>query len=166
MQPVIRGQRIYWGIALIVIGALLLIQQITALQVPGWVFLGLVGLMFAIGYAQTRSHGWLIPACILFGLAAGIAVESDALHGGGVLGGLGLGFIAIPVVDWIVTRRVTFWAFVPGAILLLIAILLGTGNTALLASLNWLWPVVPILLGAWVLYRYWREGPGQSGRPT
>ena len=167
MESERRTGRVFWGLALILLGGLLLVQQLTSLVVQGWLFLGLLGLLFGLAYALTRRHGWLIPACIMFGLAGGIAVEGDGgMHGAGVLGGLGLGFVAIPVVEWLATRRQYYWAFVPGAVLLVIATLLGTGNEALLASLNWFWPVVLILAGAWVLYRYWREGPGQSGRPT
>ena len=104
-----RG-RIWWGLMLIVFGVLFLIQQYGVVRVPGWAYLGAIGVVFAAAYVVTRHRGLLTPACIMLGLAAGIAVEGDAAARGGVgvLGGLGLGFLSIFAVDWLDNAPPTF----------------------------------------------------------
>jgi hypothetical protein len=160
--------RVWWGLMLIALGAILLVEQYGLFRVPGWAFLGAIGLVFAAAYAMTRNHGMLIPAGVLLGLAAGIAVEGDGnrMNGSGVLGGLGLGFVAIYAVDWLMTRSRQWWPLIPGLILVVLSGLLWTGNKDLLQLFGNLWPLGLIALGVYVLYRYWREDRAKPGTPS
>src|SRR6266849_2143255 len=110
---------------------------------------------------ERRQRGRILWGVLLivFGLAAGIAVEGEngVRNGAAVVGGLGLGFVAIYVVDGLVTRAARWWPLIPGAILLMLSAALWTGSQELLRLLGTLWPVGLILLGVFVLYQYWRE---------
>lgn len=126
----IRGKTM-WGIILIVLGILFLLQE---LQVVGsafqylWILVfAAVGLYFGWLYLDSRAQWWaVIPALALLGLA--FAMAEDALNllpavdlGGPLfLGSLGAGF-------WLVylRRQDHWWSMIPGGVLLTLAVVAG-----------------------------------------
>ncbi len=144
------------GLVLIAIGLGLLAVILT--DVGGEVFLGAVGLGFLVAYAATRSYGLLIPGAIITGLALGIAATSlGAPDPAGVLG-LGVGFLAIVVVDRLreAPRPGWWWPIIPGGILSAIGIaeLVGAGDLPAYAV-----PAALIIVGAALLF-------GRGGRES
>jgi len=138
--------RVTAGAILIVIGIALLALQFTK-GWGEWIILLLIGGIFIAAYFFRRSYGLLIPGCILVGLGLG-AIGNNTMIGVGDFTqiGLGVGFIAIYVIDRVYrSPRTHWWPLIPGGILLL------TGIGALSGDLGRLlrdgWPVLLVLAG-------------------
>lgn len=119
------------GILLIVVGVLLLLQNIG-------IFVGVVALIWALIFAAggliflymfltNRTQWWaIIPGFALLGLAALIALDEffprvgDILGGTLFLGGIGLAF-------WVIyfLKRESWWAVIPGGVMFTLALIAG-----------------------------------------
>jgi hypothetical protein len=140
--------RLIPGLILIILGVAFLLAQYFEFG-PG-LFLTLLGLIFLILYAFTLSYGVLIPGCILAGIGVGLMFQRAVAYPNITVSlGLGVGFIAIFVIQLIVARASHWWPLVPGGTLVLVGIaetvpqgqeLLGKG-----------WPVILILIGLLIL---------------
>ena len=150
------------GLLLIGLGGMLLLAATT--DIGGEVVVGFVGLAFLVAYATTRTYGFLIPGAILAGLGTGLVLQSLGARGDVVALGLGLGFVAIAVVDQLVSpgRAGWWWPFIPGGVLLLASI----GSITGLPNLGrYLLPALLILGGAALLLRRGGEdGRGDDAR--
>jgi hypothetical protein len=115
------------GLLLIGLGGALLLAVTT--DIGGEVVIGFIGVAFLVAYAITRAYGFLIPGGILTGLGTGLVLQSLGVRGDIVVLGLGLGFIAIAVVDQLVHpgRPGWWWPFIPGGVLLVSSIGSVTG---------------------------------------
>lgn len=159
-----RG-RITTGAVLIAIGLVLLVAQQTDLRAWALLFLGIgfLGMFF-----WSRHYGWLVPGGILTGLGMGIVMAStlrnvpDNYEAALFLVPFGLGFILIWVLDMLFTRASNWWPLIPGGMMVLIGLAVGVGGVALdiLEFVgNW-WPLILVIIGAWILFTIWREsGP-------
>ncbi len=143
--------RLVPGLILIGLGAFLFLAQVTGVGAEAIV--AVIGIGFLLAYGFTREYGFLVPGGIMTGLGFGIVWETNVGGAGGsVVLGLGLGFIAIFVVDLL--RKHTdapWWPLVPGGILTTIGVLIESGEEGLLADLTWLWPLILIAAGAALL---------------
>ncbi|MBS3752994.1 MAG: hypothetical protein KGY46_06340 [Anaerolineales bacterium] len=123
--------RTVWGIILIVLGALFLLQELqlvgNAFQYLWIVILAGAGIAFLWTFARSEQGWWAaIPGLALLGLAFASAEEAVGIFpafeaGGSVfLGTLGLSF-------WLIyARRQDFWwAIIPGGVLLTLAVVSG-----------------------------------------
>jgi hypothetical protein len=142
------------GVILIVIGVTLFAVQ--WLHLDANVIVLVIGLVFAGAYAATRRYGLLIPAGILTGLGVGVLLEDFGMTREPVVLGLGLGFLAIYVVD-LLTRgsrdRARWWPLIPGAIFVVIAAAGGAFGDEGARAVEQGWPIVLIAIGAWLLLR-------------
>jgi hypothetical protein len=117
-----------------------------------------VGLPFVLIFFADRRQWWaLIPGMTMCGIAVGVGLEganviSDEAVGGVIVGGIGLGFLSIYLVD-----RRQWWALIPGGILGTIAVFL-----LLAAVAEFVWPLLLILLGVLMLWN--NMGGGRRGR--
>ena len=136
------------GLILIILGIVFLLTQYFEFG-PG-LFLILLGLIFLIPYAFTRSYGLLIPGCILAGIGVGLAFERTLSRPDVTVSvGLGLAFVAIFLVQFIVAGSSHWWPLVPGGILLLVGFAeLAPQGQALLEKG---WPLLLIAIGLAVL---------------
>jgi hypothetical protein len=142
------------GVALIAVGVTLFTVQL--LDLDASVIVLVIGLVFAAAFAVTRRYGLLIPAGILTGLGTGILLEHAGLVGEPVVLGLGLGFLAIYGVDLLTTgarEPGRWWPLIPGGILTVIAAAESTFGPEGARVLERGWPVVLIVVGAWLLLR-------------
>ena len=154
------------GLVLIVIGALLLVAQFTE-ALGGWVFLVGLGLIFLAAYAANRQYGFLIPGCLLVGIGIPVGLiekvepfASNDAYGGLVPLGLGLGFIAIWLIDLVGNpgRQAGWWPLIPGVIVSLAGIAAVAQQEEWLQTIGQWWPVLLILLGLWIIFaRYIRR---------
>lgn len=122
--------RTIWGILLIVMGILFLLESLEILALGGaWAILfAVTGLAFGYTYLENRENWWaIIPALALLSIGALIGMDAyapglDDQWGGSIfLIGLALSF-------WIIlftTRFEQWWAVIPGGILLTLAVLIG-----------------------------------------
>lgn len=149
--------RIALAVVLIVVGMVGLASQMFefSTNAGGWIVM-LIGLGLLVGFAYTRQYGFLIPGGIMTGLGVGIiASESftfanDETASGAIVLGLGVGFLAIWVIGGIMrVAQNHWWPLIPGGILTLIGLVQLT-RTDVAGALR-LWPVILIVLGAFVL---------------
>lgn len=142
------------GLILIVLGIAFLLMQY--FEFGPALFLTLLGLAFLIPYVFTRSYGLLIPGCILAGIGIGLVFDRPPLGTAiAVPIGLGLGFIAIFVVQLIVARQSHWWPLIPGGILVLVGIAEGFPQAQLLVEKGW--PLILVLIGLLILAgQFWR----------
>lgn len=126
----IMYSRILWGMVLILVGLLFLLESLAVLSLGGvWaVLFAVIGLVFGYTFVEDRERWWaIIPAMALLGIAGLIGVAEllphiDSHWGVSLfMGALGLGFLLI----YIVTHRQQWWALIPGGVLLALAVALG-----------------------------------------
>jgi hypothetical protein len=119
--------------------------------------LGAIALAFWLIYLTNLAYWWaIIPAGTLTTLA--VVAVLDSFLGGMDLGGLffiglGLTFALVAVAP---TRSVALpgqrmtWAFIPGGILVVMGLLIMAASASII---NYIWPVVLIVLGLYFLLR-------------
>jgi hypothetical protein len=139
-----RRKAIIPGAILILLGAILLAAEfLPGLGLEDFAVLA-IGIVFLVAFLLQRQYGFLVPAGILTGLGLGIVAE-QWFGGDLTVLGLGLGFIAIWVLDRLVTRASTWWPLIPGGILVVVGI---TAAFPWLAPLvGRLWPVAIVAVG-------------------
>jgi hypothetical protein len=122
--------RVLWGILLIVVGVLFLLESLEILSIGGaWaVVFAAAGLIFGYTYLEDRERWWaIIPATALLGIAGLIGAsellprDADQWSVTVFLGALALGFLLI----YLSTHREQWWALIPGGVLLTLAISIG-----------------------------------------
>ena len=152
-------RRVLPGLILIVLGILFLTFQ--SLGVGGESVVAVIGLVFLALYAYTGHYGSLVPGGIMTGLGVGVIVAARSPENGpAVLLGLGTGFLSIYALGarWRHTPG-GWWPLIPGGVLTLIGLLLAAGQSGLLEAIGQWWPLVLILIGAYLLFR------GRRGQP-
>ena len=127
--------RILWGTLLLVIGAALLINNLTGWldrrPVDLWsVLFAVAGVGFIGAFISHRKNWWAaIPGFTLLGIALLIALERLWPAASGdweatlVTGGMALAFLLIYI-----TRRELWWALIPGGAILTITLMVGLEN--------------------------------------
>jgi len=146
------------GLVLILIGVLWLAAQYTDV-LGGWVVLVGLGVIFLLAYVANRQYGFLIPGCLLVGigipvyLIEKVPAFGDEAHAGVAPLGLGLGFIAIWLIDLVMNRerRHGWWPLIPGVIVSTAGIAQLAQAEAWFQEIGRWWPVLLILLGLWIL---------------
>jgi hypothetical protein len=161
-----RDPRRLTGMLLIAGGLLWALVATTDLDatlvVPG------VGLAFIAAYLVTRQYGLLIPGGILTGLGVGLVVAAQGGPDEAVVLGLGLGFVAIPVIDGrLGDGDAAWWPLIPGGILTVVGVSRITGIRDIGIYLV---PAALILIGVVVLVRPSRDrrdpAPGSATSPS
>ncbi len=144
------------GLLLVLLGATLLV--VTTTGIGGEVIVLVLGAGFLVAYAATRSYGLLIPGAILSGLGAGILASSGGVAGDWPALGLGVGFLAIAVLDRLVTseRSGWWWPLIPGGIITVAAStqLAGVANAG-----RYVGPIAVIVIGLFLLLRGGERAP-------
>lgn len=126
-----------------------------------------LGAGFLIAGSLTRKPGLIIPGGIVGGVGLGIlAVENNLFgslnepaEGAAFLIAFSLGWFSIPLFSRLFCRQTEWWAFIPGSIIALVGVLILGGETGL-QILQWIgnyWPVSLIIIGGYVLIKYFRQ---------
>ena len=122
--------RTFWGLLLIVGGALFLMESLGLLTLDNiWpIIFAIPGVAFLYAFFTDRKNWWpVIPGLTLLGLGALIAFEqlfpeaNDVWGAAIFLGSLGLSFLAV----YIRSAARQWWAIIPAGVLGTIAILTG-----------------------------------------
>jgi hypothetical protein len=143
------------GIVLLAIGTIIFLGEafpVVADQWGGSIVLGGIGLSFILVYLVNRENWWaIIPAGVMFTLAI-VAGLNEALTGfdtGGIFFlGLGLTFALIAILPN--PHGQMKWAFIPAGVLIFMGLLILAAFTQLI---NYIWPVVLILAGLYLVFR-------------
>jgi hypothetical protein len=158
--------RLVGGVVLVLIGALLLIAQLTDLEQMGAFVPLALGVLFLTWGILTRTLGLLIPGGILSGIGVGVVLltgplgrlpEDSPQAAGLFLLCFAAGWGLITLLSAFFTEGTAWWALIPGGVLGLIGGALTAGGEALeaLAFLNNVWPAGLILLGLYLIL--WRR---------
>jgi uncharacterized membrane protein YccC len=144
----LRQRRIGAGVVLIVVGLGLYFQQHYT-HIGDEAVLLILGAAFLGGYFYKHQFGLLIAGCLLLGLGVGSTGEAwiDPSADSTLLG-LGLGFIAIWILGFLVEKRRHFWPLIPGVALILTAI---PQTDDLVSYLFVNWQLILILIGVGLL---------------
>ncbi len=131
-------------------GSQLLLSEFPG-QWSGAIFLGAIGLSFWAVYLARRENWWaIIPGGVLLTLATTAAV-SDRLKEVGTGGVFFLGLALTFALVFLFTRM--RWALIPAAALAVMGVLLIIGFENLI---NFIWPIVLILVGLFLIIRVLR----------
>lgn len=151
------------GVILIVIGVLAILLQTNVLRGNLWpqLFIPALGLIFLLWGMLARRGGLLIPGGILLGLGAGAVLSTTLFENakpetqsGIVLTAFGLGWALITLTSAITTERTMWWALIPGGILLVLGVIILLGVMASAVQyINWLWPIILIVIGLLIIFR-------------
>lgn len=138
------------GLLLILIGVGVLLALTT--EVGGEVLPALVGVGFLTAYAFTRTYGFLVPGAILTGLGTGLLIAEAGGPGEAVIVGLGVGFLAIALLNRALDEPAGgwWWPFIPGGILVTVGSATLEPVTTLLP---YLLPAALIVIGVLLVLR-------------
>jgi hypothetical protein len=131
MMMKLLSSRIFWGVVLVIGGALLLLDTFGIFkggELFWTVVSGIVGLLFLSLYLTNHDHWWaLIPGIIFLAIAAMIGLNSflpgfnnTNLAGTIVLGGIALSFLVVYLAE-----RRNWWAIIPAGVMATIALVAG-----------------------------------------
>lgn len=112
--------------------------------------LSAIALPFLAVYARDRQHWWaLIPAYVMLTLALMLALIGAGVLGEGLVPAYVLFAIAIPFFAVYAWDRAKWWALIPAGVMTAIGLFFVIAE----AALQWLAPVLLILVGIWILAR-------------
>jgi hypothetical protein len=168
------------GIALIAIGGLLLLTQLTNATWTGLLIFPALALIFLTWGIAQRNAGPMIPAGIFIGLSlgtwlvtgewftSGLADINSEDEAGVFLLAFAVGWASITLLSALFTRQIHWWPLIPGGFMAVIggAILVGGSDLQALVWLGYAWPLAMIALGILLLLRVAggrRESTGSTG---
>jgi hypothetical protein len=149
------------GVALVVIGAAVLLSRFRIFAGPGTIVLAL-GLLFLLVSAVRGFSGPLLPGGILTGLGAALLLRPALApyfpEWGSILLGLSAGFLFVAAVDAARKRERRPSPLVPGVVLGALALLSAIRNTAAFhwlsdVDLHDLWPWAAVVAGLFLVLR-------------
>ena len=138
------------GIFLIILGILIIgLKQRSFHNIS--IFPIIIGGFFLAGYFSNKRYGLLIPGCLLLslGLTGGRVFWISYRDFGSF--GLGIGFVAIYVIDLIYRGKTHWWSLIPGIVLIL------TGTRKFTHFILIGWPILIILFGVWIILRSFKR---------
>lgn len=143
------GGGIVAGVVLILLGMAFFAQQLIG-GLGDSALLFLIAGAFVAGYFYKQAYGLLIPGCILVGLALG-SIGEDTVFGIGDFSavGLGLGFVAIYLIDLAYSGATHWWPLIPGGILVASGIAESSVTVQRLFAVGW--PLVLVFVGLLIL---------------
>lgn len=158
----LRNRAVWWpvipGLTLLAIAVLIALDSLELGLAERWggsIVLAGIGIAFALIYISHQQHWWaVVPAGALLSLALMVALfPGDVPEAGAVfLMGLGITFGIVYLLPGRGRRHT--WALVPALVLFLLGLfVLGTSIPASL----FLWPMVLILAGLYIVYRVLRR---------
>ncbi len=165
-----RGASVAWlpGVILIVIGTLALTAQFVDSDWIGLLVLPAIGAGFLAGGISSRRAGFMVPAGILLGLGAGVILEEAAFQNapGDADAGIILlcfagGWVLVALLTRYLTDTAYWWALIPGGFMGLLAVIFivdaYASRSGLWRALGTWWPLLPVAVGAWLIYRSTRR---------
>jgi hypothetical protein len=128
------GSRVLWGVLLIAVGVLFLLQSLGVIQfaVILWpVLIGIASLAFLFVFLNAPQTNWwaAVPGFVLLGVAGVVALDQLAPEVGETWGGaLFLGGIALAFCVIYLFNPQQWWAVIPGGVLLTLAVVAGLSS--------------------------------------
>lgn len=139
------------GLLLIIIGVLVLAAQVGG---PEWLGLGVLPAL-AIGFAiwgfSAGIPALLIPAGIIAGVGGSAIAGFLGAPAPIILGSIGAGFLSVPVLTRLAGSRQHSWGFIPGSIIIGVALVAGLESSAAWQWFSTLAAVAAIVAGFGIL---------------
>lgn len=154
--------RIAAGVALIAIGLVAFLAQLTNWSILGWVILPTLAVIFLVWGLLTRNFGLIIPGGILGGLGLGLFTMVGPFSGlfAGVQPGVFMlcfaaGWALITLLSPITGDRVHWWPLIPGAVIAMVGLFLlgGRFTWAIMQVMGYAWALALIAIGVLLLLR-------------
>jgi hypothetical protein len=127
--------RMFWGLALIIMGALFLAERLGVLPFGlnfGMFLFGVPAALFLLVFVSDRRQGWaLIPASALAGLTFLVFNSEAHLMADEQAASLFLFSMAAPFLLIFVFDRRQWWALIPGGVMTVIAFMPALGDSNL-----------------------------------
>lgn len=161
------------GGILVAIGLIVLVSQFTSGDLIAPLMLLAIGGVFLMAGIMSRRTGFLVAAGIFLGVSAGVAAAtidifrqglSDQQIAAVLLFCIALGFMVVIPLAAVITKVRLWWPVFPAAVLAIIGLALLGGPTGLkvLVVFGYLWPVILIAAGIYLLVV---RGGRTSGTP-
>ncbi|MEZ4771394.1 MAG: hypothetical protein R2844_23625 [Caldilineales bacterium] len=154
--------RVISGIALVLIGVLMLIAQVTQSTQLALLAPAMLGVIFLAWGLFRRTFGLLVPGGILLGIGLGVylitgpysSLESDA-QGGLFMVAFAGGWFLVSLLSPLTTSGFRWWPLIPGAIIGAVGLALMGGGPAmqLLQIVGYGWPLILVGIGIYLLVR-------------
>jgi len=146
------------GLGLMLFGAEYVPERYEALTIIAG-----IGVILTVIALAMRAYGLLIPGGLMIGIGLGVfTVENlpveDLAGAGVILGGIGLGFVLVYLLDRLFLRASNAWPMIPAVILIgggavfYFAARAGVGAEAQ-EVLNIVWAALLIAFGLWIIAR-------------
>lgn len=149
MIPTQDRARIIAGAVLILLGIAFFVMNFVEGLGQAVVLFG-IGALLVAAYFYTRTYGFLIPGCILIGLGLGQLGEATLISFSGFSAlSLGVGFIAIYLIDWLYRGGTHWWSLIPGGILVVTSLASASETIQVLLSRGW--PLILVVIGLLIL---------------
>jgi hypothetical protein len=153
------------GGLLVLVGLLMLPLRYLKVSAAACSYMSIAGLILMsvallAYYGESHMLGALIPGCVLAGLSLGLLLTNWLGKLGALFipGGLGAGFFAVALVDAKVAGHRQVWAFIAGAVLLGLGVLLALASSRGGGqSLGVLAGAALLLVGVWIAVRQARS---------
>ena len=137
------------GAVLVTVGAVLLAYRFSDTLAAGSAPL-VIGLGFIAWWAMSGNFGLVVPGGVLAGIGLGMVIQQAGFYGEAVPLGLGLGFLAIYLLDALRRREWSrWWPLVPAVVLVAVGLFSNTTAWGRLGEFGW--PLILILVGVAVL---------------
>jgi hypothetical protein len=157
-----RRGRAVAGVALIIIGLLVLATQVLqsaqlALMIPA-----ALGVIFLAWGLITRNFGLTIPGCILLGVGVGtyLTVNPPSVLEGMNQGGVFMlafagGWVLMALLSPLTRSGFQWWPLIPAAVMAVVGIALLRGGAAmqLMQVMGYAWPLILVAIGAYLLLK-------------
>ena len=143
--PVMQHRPNVTGLALIAVGAFILLSRIPALGLEieaGMILLTIASVFYFFGLWR-HIYGLIIPGSILAGLSVGVTF-ANLTNGVSVLWGLSLGFLAVYVLGATLFQNRSTWPMIPAVILFGVGTIVAITNLGAFMGATMIW--VPLLL--------------------
>lgn len=157
--------KLFLGSVFLLSGIFALLGNFLKLPIFGILFLPSLGLIFIIWSILSKDSGLLIPGGILEGIGLGIVFVTsikgvEELSKGGLFFiGFAIGWLLIVILSKLFFKKTVFWPLIPGAFMFIFGILifLGTKGINFLKNLNLIWPIILIIAGSFIVFKFFRE---------
>ena len=155
----VGGKQLFLGLVITAVGVALLLARMHVLAYAPAMLLAL-GTALSLFGVFTRRLPSLVPGCVLLGLGLGFFWGERAYQGVAMvkwpMAGLGLGFLLIFLLSWVLALGRQLWALVVGLILLSVATLpnlKGWLPPDLVIAVRSFWPVALVAVGLYLVVR-------------
>jgi hypothetical protein len=127
--------RLFWGVALVLLGGMLLTQQLGLIPFNldfGMFLFGIPAVLFIMVFVSDRRQWWaLIPGSVLTGLTLVVFNSQNHIVSDEQAGALFLFSIALPFLLIYTLDRRMWWALIPGGVLTVLAFMPLIANIGL-----------------------------------